>query len=98
MNSPPLAVLAHELRSPVAALAAIAGAYAEADDTMRIRLRALARDAAGRLEIFAGLRDFREHLGGELCVTFPQGIGARFEMHEIDLPLMEGCLKGLKPA
>jgi 3-dehydroquinate synthase len=46
------------------------------------------RDAAGQLEIFAGLRDFREHLGGELCVTFPQGIGARFEMHEIDLPLM----------
>ncbi len=59
---------------------------------------ALARDAAGRLEIFAGLRDFREHLGGELCVTFPQGIGARFEMHEIDLPLMERCLHGLKPA
>ena len=54
------------------------------------------RDAAGRLEIFAGLRDFREHLGGELCVTFPQGLGARFEMHEIDLPLMERCLNGLR--
>ena len=57
---------------------------------------ALARDAAGHLEVFAGLRDFREHLGGELCVTFPQGIGARFEVHEIDLPLMERCLAGLK--
>jgi 3-dehydroquinate synthase len=57
--------------------------------------RALARDAAGNLELFAGLRDFREHLGGELCVTFPQGIGARFEVHEIDLPLMERCLNGL---
>jgi len=56
---------------------------------------AFARDAAGRLEIFAGLRDFREHLGGELCVTFPRGIGARFEMHEIDLPLMERCLENL---
>ena len=43
-----------------------------------------------------GLRDFREHLGGELCVTFPQGLGARFEMHEIDLPLMERCLNGLR--
>lgn len=57
---------------------------------------ALTRDAGGRLEVFAGLRDFREHLGGELCVTFPQGIGARFEMHEIDLPLMEECLEGLR--
>ena len=56
---------------------------------------AFARDASGQLEIFAGLRDFREHLGGELCVTFPQGIGARFEMHEIDLPLMERCLENL---
>ncbi len=59
---------------------------------------ALARNSADELEIFAGLRDFREHLGGELCVTFPQGIGARFEMHEIDLPLMERCLNGLRPA
>lgn len=46
---------------------------------------ALHRNAAGELEIFAGIRDFREHLGGELCVTFPQGIGARFEVHDIDL-------------
>ena len=57
---------------------------------------AVARDPAGHLEIFAGIRDFREHLGGELCVTFPQGIGARFEIHEIDLILMERCLKELQ--
>jgi 3-dehydroquinate synthase len=50
------------------------------------------------LEIFAGIRDFREHLGGELCVTFPQGIGARFEIHEIDIKLMERCLKELQQA
>ncbi len=54
---------------------------------------ALRRDASGELEVFAGLRDFREHLGGELCVTFPQGIGARFEIQEIDLPLVERCLQ-----
>jgi 3-dehydroquinate synthase len=59
---------------------------------------ALLRDGAGHLELFAGLRDFREHLGGELCVTFPQGIGARFEVHEIDLPLMERCLRSLRQA
>ena len=57
---------------------------------------AMARDAAGQLEIFAGIRDFREHLGGELCVTFPRGIGARFEMHEINLVMMVGCLKELR--
>jgi 3-dehydroquinate synthase len=59
---------------------------------------AFARNASGELEIFAGLRDFREHLGGELCVTFPQGIGARFETHEIDLPLMQRCLENLPRA
>jgi 3-dehydroquinate synthase len=52
----------------------------------------LQRDATGQLEVFAGIRDFQEHLGGELCVTYPRGIGARFEAHEIDLPLMEKCL------
>ncbi len=57
----------------------------------------LARDKSGQLEIFAGIRDFREHLGGELCVTYPHGIGARFEVHEIDLALMELCLKELQP-
>jgi 3-dehydroquinate synthase len=57
---------------------------------------ALVRDASGRLEIFAGIRDFQEHLGGELCVTYPRGIGARFEAHEIDLPLMENCLLTVK--
>jgi 3-dehydroquinate synthase len=56
----------------------------------------LERDAAGQREVFAGIRDFREHLGGELCVTFPRGIGARFEVHEIDLPLMENCLNRLR--
>ena len=58
--------------------------------------QAMARNAKGELEIFAGIRDFREHLGGELCVTFPQGIGARFEVHEIDVTLMEACLKELQ--
>lgn len=38
----------------------------------------------GSLEILGGLRDFQEHLGGELCVTMPQGIGAKFEIHEMD--------------
>jgi 3-dehydroquinate synthase len=54
------------------------------------------RDAQGRRTVFQGLRDFQEHLGGELCVTYPQGLGARFEVHEIELELMERALQELQ--
>jgi 3-dehydroquinate synthase len=54
------------------------------------------RDAAGQRIIYTGLRDFQEHLGGELTVTFPRGIGARHEVHEIDLAKMEAALLELK--
>lgn len=47
------------------------------------------RDGDGLRLVFGGLRDFQEHLGGELCVTFPKGIGARFEVNQIDLACME---------
>jgi 3-dehydroquinate synthase len=30
-----------------------------------------------------GLREFREHLGGHLCVTMPRGVGAKFEVHDM---------------
>jgi 3-dehydroquinate synthase len=54
------------------------------------------RDVGGTRAVFGGLRDFQEHLGGELCVTFPKGIGARFEVHEIDINLMDTSLDELK--
>ncbi len=54
------------------------------------------RDESGQRQVFAGLRDFQEHLGGELCVTFPQGIGARFEVNSIDMHAMEGALLELE--
>ncbi len=53
------------------------------------------RDRDGVRLIFGGLRDFQEHLGGELTVTFPRGLGARQEVHEIDLALMERALQEL---
>lgn len=53
------------------------------------------RDAAGQREVFGGLRDFQEHLGGELTVTFPRGLGARQEVHEIDLAIMENAIQEL---
>ena len=55
-----------------------------------------ARDADGQRAVFGGLRDFQEHLGGELTVTFPRGIGARQEVHEIDLAIMELAIQELR--
>lgn len=54
------------------------------------------KDSAGKHQIFDGLRDFQEHLGGDLCVTFPKGIGSRFEVHDIDLTLMEQCIRQME--
>ena len=55
-----------------------------------------ARNERGERTIFEGLRDFQEHLGGELTVTFPLAIGSRHEVHEIDLAKMETALQELK--
>ena len=54
------------------------------------------RDTTGAPAVFGGLRDFQEHLGGELTVTFPRGLGARQEVHEIDLALMESAVQELR--
>jgi 3-dehydroquinate synthase len=54
------------------------------------------RGPSGERLIFGGLRDFQEHLGGDLCVTFPRGIGARFEVDQIDLDVMETALLELE--
>ena len=54
------------------------------------------RDASGERAVFGGLRDFQEHLGGELTVTFPRGLGARHEVHEINLAKMDAAIKELK--
>ncbi len=55
------------------------------------------RDARGELELLRGIEAFREHLGGELCVTFPRGLGAKIEVHEIDRALMTRCILSLQP-
>lgn len=44
----------------------------------------LERQRNGELDILHGLREFREHLGGELSLTMPRGIGAAQEIHEMD--------------
>jgi 3-dehydroquinate synthase len=52
----------------------------------------------GQRAIFGGLEDFREHLGGELTVTYPKGIGARQEVHEVEIDEMEQALLELRKA
>ncbi|MEI7437039.1 MAG: 3-dehydroquinate synthase, partial [bacterium] len=43
-----------------------------------------ARDADGALAILGGLERFREHLGGRLTLTFPDGPGRQREEHALD--------------
>ena len=44
----------------------------------------LERDAHGRHVLIAGLREFREHLGGDLHITLLRGIGDAFEVTDMD--------------
>jgi len=54
------------------------------------------RTADGTLEILAGLHDFREHLGGALNVTLPDGIGQKVEVHEMNPLLVQEAIEHLK--
>ena len=54
------------------------------------------RGTDGRLAVLEGLRQFREHLGGTLCVTLPDGLGAKTEVHEMDEALVERAVKLLR--
>ena len=50
----------------------------------------------GTLEILAGLAEFREHLGGALNVTLPDGIGRRVEVHEINPLFVQDAIMKLE--
>jgi 3-dehydroquinate synthase len=43
-------------------------------------------DSNHSLMVLGGLEEFREHLGGQLCVTLLKAIGESFEVHELNLP------------
>ena len=51
---------------------------------------------AGRLAVLDGLRDFREHLGGELCITLLDDVGVGIEVHEMDEPLICNAIDWLR--
>ena len=54
------------------------------------------RDRNGTRSIYKGLEQFREHLGGELTLAMPQGIGQRSDIHEFDHGLCEIGLSQLQ--
>lgn len=51
------------------------------------------RDAGGRRSVLAGLEQFREHLGGELTLAMPDGLGNRRDINEFDEALFEKALQ-----
>lgn len=53
--------------------------------------------AMDTLDIPQALHEFKEHLGGELCISLLNGIGQSEEVHRIDAQLMTTCLQTLKP-
>ncbi len=53
------------------------------------------READGRHVVLQGLRDFREHLGGELTITLLAGIGSGIEVHEMDEALVAEAIAWL---
>jgi 3-dehydroquinate synthase len=58
---------------------------------------ALARTGArGEWVILEGLKDFQEHLGGELTVTLLAGLGTGVEVHAIDVERMREAMLWLK--
>lgn len=51
--------------------------------------------ALEQLNIHKALQDFREHLGGELCITLLTGEGVSAQFNEIDEDIMLACAKQL---
>ena len=54
------------------------------------------RTPGGGPAVVQGLREFREHLGGELHVTLLQGIGQGFEVTEMDEAIVASAIDELE--
>jgi len=53
-------------------------------------------DSKNRRRIFAGIEEFREHLGGELTVMMLEDLGKGKDVHELDETLLTKCMNILK--
>jgi len=54
------------------------------------------RDAVGRRKVFAGLEEFREHLGGKLTILLLKGLGEGEDVHSMDEDVLESCIQFVK--
>lgn len=54
------------------------------------------RDGQGRRLVYAGLEQFREHLGGELTLAMPDGLGRQRDINTFDEAACERALAILK--
>ena len=50
----------------------------------------------GQAAILAGLEEFREHLGGDLCITLPTSMGQAREVNDIHIPTLIKALNTLE--
>ena len=49
-----------------------------------------------KINLWKGLNEFREHLGGQLTITILQTLGKGIEVHEIDFELVKEAVDILK--
>ena len=56
----------------------------------------LTTDPSGKLAVLRGLEEFREHLGGALCITLVTAPGEAREVHEMDEKLVPQALAWLR--
>jgi len=43
--------------------------------------------------VYAGLEEFRQHLGGRLTITLIRGVGEAFEVHEMDADILDRAVQ-----
>ena len=49
-----------------------------------------------KINLWKGLNEFREHLGGRLTITLLEGLGKGIEVHEIDFELVKQAVDYLE--
>jgi 3-dehydroquinate synthase len=54
------------------------------------------RTPEGDRVVLAGMEEFREHLGGRLTITLPDGIGKKTEVHAMNMDVLEQAIGMLK--
>lgn len=53
-------------------------------------------DDSGKRSVFAGIEEFREHLGGELTVMMLEDLGRGKDVHQLDTKILDECIGFLK--